>query len=368
MWRGYRDQSATNYSDRPFILIWEMTHACQLACRHCRAQAIPRKGPGELSTEEGRALLDAVAEMEVPVVVLSGGDPLKRDDIYELIRFGTEAGLRMSTIPAASSSLTRDHVARLRDAGVAQMALSLDAPSAATHDSFRGVPGSFWSTLEAAGWARFLGVPLQINSVLCRHTWLYFDELATLIKELQPVVWEIFFLVPVGRATDLGSLTATEYEEAFGKIRAVARHARFIVKVAEAPHYHRYCLERSGGARPGRRKHGSPLGCGRIAVVPGAVARAPAPVNAGKGFCFVSHRGEVFPSDLLPLSAGNLRSRPLAQIYRDSPLFQRLRDPDQLKGKCGVCPYRAVCGGSRSRAFALSGDPFAPEPNCVYEP
>lgn len=382
------------YGERPFILIWETTQACRLACRHCRASAIPWRATDELDTREGRALLDAAAEMGVHVVVLSGGDPLARDDLLELIRHGREAGLRMSTIPAATSQLTREAVAGLRDAGLAQMALSLDAPTAEAHDAFRGVPGAFVRTLEAAAWARELGLPLQINSVICRQTWPRFAGLVERVRELEPVFWEVFFLVPVGRGAVLESLDADEFEEAFGRIHRVAQRVPFIVKVVEAPHYHRYCLQHADGATGRARWQGQASGAtgpeaGPRSVVAGitrpesgppvldgaaarrhgaAVGRAPAPVNAGRGFCFVSFRGEVFPSGFLPLSAGNVRHDPLARIYRDSDLFRSLRDPDRLRGKCGVCPFRAVCGGSRSRAFALSGDPLGPEPCCAYEP
>ncbi|MFQ5744534.1 MAG: TIGR04053 family radical SAM/SPASM domain-containing protein [Acidobacteriota bacterium] len=368
------------YADHPFILIWELSQACELACRHCRAEAIPGRHPGELSTEEGKTLLDAAAEMGVFVVVLTGGDPLERDDLYELIGHGVDAGLRMSTIPAATSNLSRATVAKLRDAGLAQMALSLDAPTSAAHDAFRGVEGVFAKTLEAAGWAREIGLPLQINSVICRQTWPAFDELAKLVAALGPVFWEVFFLVPVGRGVEIQSLSADEYEEAFAKIHSFARGASFIVKVAEAPHYHRYCLQHHGAGGASRRGNGgaahpmhghgprSAMGLGRGGVVPGAVGRAPAPVNAGKGFCFVSHLGEVFPSGFMPLSAGNVRNRSLQEIYRQSDLFRRLRDPDELEGKCGICRFRPVCGGSRSRAFALTGNPLASEPCCAYEP
>lgn len=390
------------YDRKPFILIWEISQACPLACRHCRADAILQRNPDELTTEEGKELLDQAAEMGVFVVVLSGGDPLSRDDLYELVRHGVDRGLRMSTIPAASDRLTRDVVAKLQEAGVAQMAVSLDAPRADIHDDFRGTPGAFAKTLEAARWARESGLPLQINSVLTKETWPWFDEMAELVIDLDPVFWEIFALVPVGRGDIFDSLDAREYEEAFEKIRDVAERVPFIVKVVEAPHYHRFCLEQARGAegdgadaddrtppmvaaedggpgtRPGGHPHDGPgkgrgqgahpAGIGMRSRHPGTVGRAPAPVNAGKGFCFVSHVGEVYPSGFMPLSAGNVRETPLAELYRHSELFRSLRDPSRLEGKCGVCSYRAACGGSRSRAFALTGNPFAEDPYCAYEP
>lgn len=353
-------------------MIWETTQACDLACHHCRASAQPLRDPGELTTEEGERLLGETAEMGTPVFILSGGDPVKRPDLFTLIRRGKEFGLRMGTIPAATALLTDDLVRKLADTGLDQMALSLDFPRADLHDSFRGVPGAFAKTMEAMEWAHRFGLPLQINTTLCGRSAPYFEEMADLVCTLGIVFWEVFFLVPVGRGVALGGLTPDQCERLFEVLYRVQKQARFVVKITEAQHYRRYVAQHEGdgggngahAARPGampamlRRSEG-----------PGhTVGLAPRGVNAGNGFAFVSHSGEVFPSGFLPIAAGNVRAQGIAEIYRNSSLFRTLRNPDLLLGRCGRCEYRSFCGGSRSRAYALTGNYLATDPWCGYEP
>lgn len=354
----------------PFLVIWETTRACALACAHCRAEAIDVRHPEELNTAEGCDLLTQVAEMGTPICVLTGGDPLQREDLEELIRHGVKQGLRMATIPAATPRLTVDRLASLRDAGVSQIAFSLDAPDEATHDTFRGVPGSFARTMAGARAVRELGVPLQINSVL--GPWNKEDvvPMAALVKELGVSFWEVFVLVPVGRGETAGELTPGEVEHMFGELYEVAQNVDFVVKVAEAPHYRRFVTVRQlrGEATPEataaniQRLLERPTGPRR------SIGHAPSAVNAGRGFCFVDHIGDVQPSGFLPVTAGNVRSEPLAAVYRDSELFRSLRDPSLLKGRCGECEFAANCGGSRSRAYALTGDIHAEDPWCAWRP
>lgn len=355
----------------PFVAIWEITQACDLACRHCRAEAINWRDPGELTTQEGFDLLDKIHSMGTPIMVLSGGDPVQREDIFDLIRHGADLGMRMATIPAATSRLTPELVKGLGDAGVAQMALSLDGPNKEIHDSFRGVPGAFDKTMEGAEYAHAAGVPLQINTTFGSHNIDCFDEIAQLVKDLDVVFWEVFFLVPVGRGKVLKQIKALEYEKLFEKLYRYSKEVDFIVKITEAQHYRRYVIEQemnkrsAGGSRSGVELPGRltrDFGPG------GSIGLAPKGVNSGNGFVFVSHTGEVFPSGFLPISAGNVRNESIVDIYRNSPLFREIRDYSKLKGKCGLCEYIDICGGSRARAYAVTGDYMESEPYCAFIP
>jgi radical SAM protein len=329
---------------------------------------------GELTHEEGLALLDDMADMGTKVCVLSGGDPLKRADLFDLIRHGKQKGLRMATIPAATPMLTRSVVESLKEAGLDQMALSLDASTEEGHDRFRGVPGGFQKTMEAIHWAHEVHMPLQINTVVSRHNREEMDRMIELVWRLGVVFWEIFFLVPVGRGATIPGLSAEEYEQVFAQLHRVASQAPFIVKVSEAPHFRRYCYEQKmrqwdqDPLKKAQAKWNLRAALRRTEGPRGSIGHAPEWVNAGKGFAFVAYNGEVYPSGFLPLSAGNVRFTPFSIIYRTSPLFQALRDPDRLKGRCGICRYRSICGGSRSRAYAVSGDPFSEDPCCAYQP
>jgi radical SAM protein len=361
-----------DFAVAPFLVIWETTQACALACRHCRASARPDRDPLELSMEEGFDVIDQVADMGTPLLVLTGGDPLNRPDLLPLIRHAKKRRLRVATIPAATDRLTEAVVVNLKEAGLDQMALSLDFPDAARHDAFRGVPGAFARTLAAARWARQHDLPLQINTTVCGDTASSLEEMGALVEELGVVFWEVFFLVPTGRGSELQGLSAGECERLFGVIDRVQRRSSFIVKVTEAPHYRRFVAQRE------RRETGGSLRPGGMAVMPAVLTRsegpghtvglAPRGVNSGNGFLFVSHRGEIFPSGFLPESTGSVRSRSLADVYRHHVLFARLRRPSAFEGRCGRCEYAEICGGSRSRAFALTGDPLASDPWCAYEP
>jgi radical SAM protein len=357
--------AAVDFDKSPFLVIWETTQSCALACTHCRASARPWRDPEELTTEEGCRLLDEIVELGTPLVVFSGGDPTDRPDLCELIAHAKHAGLRTATIPAATERLDRDTVRRLQQAGVDQMALSLDFPRPELHDAFRGVPGAFAKTLQAAAWARELGVPLQINTTVCSDTAPYLEEMARFVEALGIVFWEVFFLVPMGRGSLLRGLSAAECEKLFAVIHRVQQTSSFVVKVTEAPHYRRHVAQ--------ALRHEVPEGHMPALLTrsegPGhTVGLAPRGVNAGNGFLFVSHRGEIFPSGFLPLAAGNVRQTRLSQVYRENELFRRLRRPDLLEGRCGRCEYRQICGGSRSRAYSLTGDPLATDPWCAYVP
>ncbi|MBX3025839.1 TIGR04053 family radical SAM/SPASM domain-containing protein [bacterium] len=360
---------SVDFALAPFLVIWETTQACDLSCTHCRAAAQPLRHPAELSTAEGVALLDDVADMGTPVCILSGGDPVKRPDLLELIRHGKRRGLRMGTIPAATARLTESLVGDLRGAGLDQMALSLDFPRRELHDEFRGVPGAFARTMEAVEWAHRAGLPLQINTTLCGRSAPYLSEMAALVERLGIVFWEVFFLVPMGRGERLGGLTPAQCEDLFAILHQVQRRAGFVVKITEAPHYRRYVAQREHANGEHHRAGAALPSLLQRSEGPGhTVGLATRGVNAGNGFAFVAHDGTVFPSGFLPLAAGNVRAQRLSAIYRDAPLFRELRDPDRLLGRCGRCEYRGICGGSRSRAYALTGNHLASDPWCSYQP
>ncbi len=372
--------ASVDFATTPFVAIWETTHACDLACRHCRAQAIPQAAPDELTTDEGKRLLSDLAEMGTPICVLSGGDPAKRDDLFELVSHGAQLGMRMATIPAATPLLTRDLVIGLKKAGLSQMAVSLDGPTAEMHDGFRQVPGAFDITFKGIRYAQDAGLPHQINTVFGAHNWELFDEMAGLVKSLEPVFWEVFFLVPTGRGRELEQMNAQQFESLFERLADFGREVNFIVKITEAPHYRRFLMQqkaKSGppppqtdgaGGHPTKEKGSLPAHMRRDFGPGGSIGLAPKGVNSGKGHLFVSYNGEIFPSGFLPLSCGNIRTDSLSEVYQGHKVFRDLRNPDLIKGKCGICEFRDICGGSRARAYAMTGDYLGDEPFCAYVP
>jgi AdoMet-dependent heme synthase len=359
-------QPVLNFDERPFLVIWETTQACDLACVHCRACAQPGRNPLELSTEEARGLIDEVAALAAPVFVLTGGDPLKRPDVFDLVEYATSKRVRISLTPSATPLLTREAITELKRRGLARLAISLDGPNAEIHDNFRRVPGSFDWTLQAIRWAHEVELPVQINTTITRHNLQFLDPMIALMHELRIVLWSAFFLVPTGRGSAADLISAEEFEQVFAKMYETSQYAAFDIKSTEAQHYRRYVLQR----RAELKRAGN--GCGLKPIfggmTPDGVGRAPKGLNDGKGFVFISHLGDVYPSGFLPLKAGNVRQQSLAEIYRNSPLFRSLRRTENLKGKCGVCEFREVCGGSRARSYALTGDAFAEEPCCIWEP
>ena len=344
-------------AERPLVLIWEVTQACDLSCEHCRADARPARHPAELSTTEGKQLLADVREFgEGQLVVLSGGDPLKRPDLVDLVDYGTDIGLSVTLTPSGTTELTRDAVDDLADAGLRRMAVSLDGATAEAHDAFRGERGSYEATLRAARDAADAGLPLQINTTVCAQTVDELPDIAERVEELGAVLWSVFFLVPVGRGAVLDPVSPEHAESVMEWLHDLREEAPFGIKTTEAPHYRRVGIQRR------RAENGS----GGASEGPGPKRRAG--IVAGDGFAFVSHTGEIFPSGFLPKPAGNVREDDVVEVYRDSELFTSLRDRDQLQGKCGACEFKQICGGSRSRAFATTGDPLASDPLCEYIP
>lgn len=349
-------QPPIDTDQRPFVLIWEMTQACELACKHCRADAQLHRHPDELSTAEAKSLLDDARRFgDGQLVVLSGGDPLARDDTAELIDYGTDIGLRMTLTPSGTTSLTADRIQALTDAGLRRMALSIDGSIAATHDEFRQERGSFEQTLRAAQNAQTIGLPIQINTTVCAETVDELPAIRDLVATLDVTLWSVFFLVPVGRGRVLDPISPARAEEVMEWLCTIAEDAPFGIKTTEAPHYRRVAIERG---RAETATYGpSPDGIGRRMGI-----------TAGNGFAFVSHVGDVYPSGFLPKTAGNVKQGDITDIYRESELFRSLRNPDALDGKCGCCQYKHICGGSRSRAYAYTGDPLESDPLCAHIP
>ena len=342
----------------PFIAIWETTRACALACVHCRAEAIPRRDPRELGTEEGRALLERIAAFgdPPPLVVLTGGDPLRRPDVAELVAHGTGLGLTMSLTPSGTGAATAERLRALRDAGLARLAVSLDGATEAAHDAFRRVRGSHRHTVRIIEQARALDLPLQINTTVCRQTAADLPALAEQVAGWGVVLWALFFLIPVGRAQADQALPADGIERVLGWAADLQRRVSFGIKTTEAPHYHRVL-----GARPARPAEAT------LPRSPRAM-RATRAVTDGNGFVFIDHVGNICPSGFLPLQRGNVRTADLGDIYRTDAVFRNLRNADALGGKCGRCAFRNICGGSRSRAYAATLNEMAPDPLCTYEP
>lgn len=367
-------------ADRPFIVIWESTRACPLACLHCRAEAVPDRDPRELDTAAARELIHQVAAFgqPAPLFVITGGDPFQRPDLLQLIGYGQEAGVRVAVSPSGTPTLTPDRLRAVHEAGAVGLSLSLDGSTTALHDGFRGVPGVYRWTLDAWDTARVLGMKVQINTTVARHNLHDLPDIVRLVADHGAMLWSAFFLVPTGRGRGLGLLTPAEAEDVLNFVYDVGLTVP--AKTTEAHHFRRVALQRTVLADAGE-DHVAVLRLGplyrrlrdraaELGLDTGArrARRPPLDVNAGRGFVFVSHTGTVHPSGFLPLGAGSVRETPLPEIYRTSPLFTGLRDTGRLGGRCGACEFRRVCGGSRSRAYGLTGDPYAEEPWCGYQP
>jgi radical SAM protein len=351
-----------DFDRAPFTIAWEVTRACAYACLHCRADAQPRRDPRELDTDEALALVDDLAGFGTrPILVLTGGDPLMRRDLFEIARHADERGLRVSLTPTATALPTPERMERAREAGIRRVAFSLDAADPEVHDRFRGFRGSYERTLKGIAAAAGAGLALQINTTVCELNEAEIERLPPLLERLGIVQWSVFFLVPVARGRRLRMLSPERQERMLHRLHELSQQVPFDLKVTASPHYRRVVAERTG-------EHDAAVRAGAGYRFADGLGRPAKGVNDGRGFMFISHVGEVMPSGFLPLSAGNVRERSAVEIYRDSPLFRSLRDPGALKGKCGACEYRDVCGGSRARAWAVTGDPLASEPSCPYVP
>ncbi|GIN30149.1 radical SAM protein [Bacillus licheniformis] len=293
-----------------------------------------------------------------------------RDDVFAIIEYAVQKGVRVSMTPSATPNVTREAIQSAKEIGLSRWAFSLDGPTREIHDHFRGTDGSFDLTMKAIRYIHECQLPLQINTVISSYNIDYLDEMAKLIKELNCVLWSVFFLVPTGRAKREDMISPVDHEKVFLWLSRLAKEAPFDIKTTAAQHYRRVVIQqkmREAKDPHMKIRYEHALQKGKMDAI-GGLGRAPKGVNDGNGFMFISHIGDVYPSGLLPVKAGNIREQPLAEIYRESPIFKDLRNPDGFKGKCGVCEFRHVCGGSRSRAYALTGDYLESDPSCIYIP
>lgn len=335
-----------------------MTQACALACRHCRAEAVPNPHPDELSFEQSVAFLRQIPDFgdPLPQLILTGGDPLARENLFELIDQARALGIGLSITPAATPKLTREILVRLQEHGVDGLGLSLDGSTAERHDSIRGVPGTFDRTMQALAWAQELGMPLQVNTLVSAETADDIPAIYELLKKFAVTRWSLFFLISVGRGKVLQPLSPEDGEGLMDWIYETSLMAPFTVATTEAPSYRRFALSKmraEGKTGDEIKRTGAYRGFG---------------IRDGHGIMFVSNTGDICPAGFLPLVAGNVRKDRVADIYRNSPTFRELHDPSQFEGRCGYCEYHSICGGSRARAFGATGNPLAEDPFCAYEP
>ncbi len=387
--QAYADYQTVDFNMQPFTVAWEITRACALRCVHCRAEAIPKRNPLELTTEEGFRFIDEAKEIGGPILILTGGDPMMRRDVYDFIAYAAkEKGLRVALSPSATALVTRKALAKARESGVLRTHISLDGSTPGIHDAFRQTQGSFRRTMEVLDDLSELGMTIQIGTTVSRYNLNDLPEIMDVISRYNVVMWNLFFLVPTGRGTGEDIISPEEHEQAFHWMYDVSKTAPFDVRSTAAMHYRRVVVQRrrlelaAEARRQGKTVEELPpkadqpaaglyptrgflTGAG-YSFQDGLGQSAMKGVNDGNGFAFVDHVGNVCPSGFLQLPAGNLRKQSFIDIYRNSPVFRQLRDYAQLKGKCGACDFRDVCGGSRARAFGVTGDYLESEPYCVY--
>jgi radical SAM protein len=366
----YRPYSKDDFGTNPLMFYYEITQACDLVCKHCRASAQEKPAEDELPTELSLRLIDQVASFpRKPHIVFTGGDPLKRADLFTLIRHAVQKELSVALTPSATPLATRQAFEEAKTAGVQAFGISLDGPTADVHDAFRGFEGSFNKTTEMLQTTKSLQIPVQINTSITRRNVALIDEMAEHLAQFGGVVmWSIFFLVPVGRGMEEERILPEEYETVFEKLWHHANEKPFAIKTTEAPHYRRFVLRKGGHPldvpRPFRfRKEGSD----ESEMIAKVRHRAPLGITDGRGIMFVSHNGLIFPAGFLPLECGRFPQDSVVETYQSHPTFKALQNPDNYKGICGRCEYRYVCGGSRARAFAVTGDPLEAEPDCCYQ-
>jgi len=351
------DQEARLTVPQLRMVAWELTRGCNLACVHCRASSERGPYPGELSTEECFRVMDEIASISKPVIILTGGEPLLRPDIFDLARYGTDKGFRM-VMATNGTLITEETIQKMKISGIQRISVSLDGPSAETHDAFRKVKGAFESSLKGIEFAKRGGLEFQINTTITQVNLLLIADILKLAVELGAVAHHIFLLVPTGRGKELQDqeISALDYEKTLNWFYEQREQVPLQLKATCAPHYHRILRQRA--KQEGKKI--TPKEYGLDAMTRGCLG--------GISFCFISHRGQVQPCGYLELDCGNMREKSFKEIWESSPVFLNLRNTDGYKGKCGICEYRKVCGGCRARAYESLGDYMKEEPYCIYEP
>lgn len=362
----------TDSSQTPYFVCWETTKACLLACRHCRARAIRRPLQGELDHSQGLELIDQLLEFDepFPALLMTGGDPLMREDFFDLVEHAKSRGLYVAVAASVTPKLNEASITRMKGMGVDIISVSLDGATPATHDRLRGVPGTWEATFQALRTAKEVGLRAQVNTTVMRSNIEEMADIFHIVKRAGSVAWEVFFLVRTGRGASLESLRPTECEEVMHFLYDASQYG-LPVRTSEGPHYRRVRVERQNQAAPHLGNTYKMLSA-RLHALEGPPQSMPVTkmtlTRDGKGLMFVGYDGEVYPSGFLPIPTGKVPGEKLVSIYRGSKLFADLRDASKLNGRCGKCEYREICGGSRSRAFAELGDPFGEDSACPYVP
>jgi len=393
---------------KPRLVFWEVTKGCNLRCVHCRATATELASPTDMPTEKALDIINQIADFASPILVLSGGEPLYRADIFQLAKHATGRGLRVA-LATNGTLVTRELAAKIVDSGVKRVSISLDGSDASTHDTFRGIPGAFDAAMYGFRNLKALGMPVQINMTVAQHNAAQLPKVLQMVRELGADALHTFLLVPVGCGVDIADeqmVPPEEYERILNWFYDQAQLGDIEMKATCAPHYFRVVRQRRAAERkqtgygaspaeqqpaigptemtmpgatginlkPGHSQFGS-SGLRHDGMPHGHPGSDPSAMNAmtkgclaGTGVCFISHEGEVFPCGYLPALAGDLRKQNFAEIWQDSVVFGTLRDTEKLTGKCGACEFRNVCMGCRARAYAACGDYMAEEPFCVYTP
>ncbi|HUP61894.1 MAG TPA: radical SAM protein [Thermoanaerobaculia bacterium] len=349
---------------RARVVMWELTRACKLGCVHCPIGAQPRRSPLELTTYEAYKTIDQIVAMNPNEVIITGGDPFERPDLYQLIDYAHRRGMNPSLTVSVTPSLTGAAIGKLKRNGLGRLVISLDSARPDKHDAGRGIAGQFGSTLLAIRWARTAELPVEVNTLLDRSNPKELQTIAELLADVEVARWNIYFLVPVGNAKSNETLTAEEVEQVFEQIHGLSRRTRFPIRTFEAPHYRRFVLQKAVEARLRTVEDYFDVTADGLRIGDDTGDAAVAVNN----YLYISHTGEISVSPFLPLTAGNVRYQPLPTIHQYGELFAAVRDEVNLKGKCGRCEFKSVCGGSRARAFALTGDLFAADPLCAFQP
>jgi heme b synthase len=339
----------------PRLIAWELTAGCNLNCVHCRGASTSSVPAGELTTDEAKHFIDEVSGLGKPILILSGGEPLTRPDVFEIALYGTDSGFRI-VLATNGTLLTPEIVGKLKEAGVQRLSISIDGTAAKSHDEFRGRSGAFERTLTGIEVLRKADFPFQINTMISSRNLEEIPRTFELAKKLGAVAYHIFFLVPTGRGEESDEVSPEDYESILNWLYDMQKESKILLKATCAPHYFRVMRQRA-------KKEGIEISVnthGYETMTKGCLG--------GTGFCFVSSVGDVYPCGYLPVLAGNIRKQPFRDIWKNSEIFRKLRDPEELKGKCGICEYKKVCSGCRARAYAATGDYLNEEPYCVYSP
>ncbi len=368
-----------DFRHTPDIVIWELTRACQLHCLHCWAGAKTWRHSDELTTAQARNVIDQIAAMDHPLLVFTGGDPLERPDLYDLIQYAASSQLHVSLESTITPKLTADAMERAKQAGLSRWVVSLDGATAETHDRFRGVSRSFVDTLRILYFLDKISIPIQINTLVTTFNQDELQAMADVVEIAGAALWSLFFLVPAGSAQAVNMVSPEDNERILRWLYQQSLVRPFAVKTTEAPFYRR--IEEQHRSTPGRAagmqqrklsRTDAHADGGSLSQQPSQESqnlfRPSESVSGGDGLIFISHTGEVYPSGFLPVKVGHVLQTPLATIYSDSSMLQSLRNRDLRGGKCRQCEYREICGGSRARAYAVAGDPLASDPACAYVP